>query len=247
MNEKNNLNPVLSASEQEEGFEVDILEIFRVLKNKLWLIVLAAIVFAGAVGIYSKFFVAPQYRARTSIYVDADYTEAEATLAISLATNIAQDYPYIIKSYSVMDEVSSRMGLGVSGASLVECVDVEMPKEAVRVLEIYVTYSSPEGAVQMANTIVDVFKKKAPEFAKYSRITISQIDNAQASSSPISLNATRNMMIAGVMGAVIVAIFVVAKNMISDKINSEEYLEKELGLNMITIIPEYAESPKKRT
>ena len=47
---------------QEEG-QIDLLEIIHVMLRKWWLIVLCGIIGAGALGVYTKFFVTPQYSA----------------------------------------------------------------------------------------------------------------------------------------------------------------------------------------
>ncbi len=242
MEENKNLTEELPGPGSNTGREIDLVEIFHLLKSKILFVIAAAVLFACVAGIYSQYFIPRQYRAKARIYVDADYTEAEATLAISLATNIAKDYPYIIESHSVMEEVSNRMGLGVSGASLLNCVEVKIPDEDVlRVLDIYVTYTSAQGAANMANTVVEVFKEKVPEYAKYSKIEIGIIDPAEVPSGPISPNVTGNAVIAGFLGAVLMAGVFIIINLLDDKIKSEDDIERYLGLNMLAAIPDYAE------
>ena len=51
---------------QEEG-QIDLLEIIHVMLRKWWLIVLCGIIGAGALGVYTKFFVTPQYSASSTI------------------------------------------------------------------------------------------------------------------------------------------------------------------------------------
>ncbi len=248
MNENNNLLTDLPGPDKSDGTEINLMEIFHLLKSKILFIIAAAVIFAGVAGIYSKFFISPQYRAKASIYVDAEYTEAEATLALTVTTNLAKDYPYIIKSNSVMNEVSKRLGLGVTGASLVGAIDVSMPgndDESLRVLDIYVTYSSPEGAAQIANTIVEVSKEKISGYAEYSKIKIKVIDEAEIPGGAVSPNVMRNAFVAAVLGAVLVAAMFIIISIMDDKLKTEADIEKYLGLNMLAAIPDYSESENK--
>ena len=42
--------------------EIDVLELFHVLLNKFWIILLAGIICAGAAGVYTKTMVTPLYK-----------------------------------------------------------------------------------------------------------------------------------------------------------------------------------------
>ncbi len=245
MNESKNLRTELT--ESNEGIEINIVEIFHLLKRKILFIIAAAVLFAGIAGIYSKFFVVPQYKAEAAIYVDGDYTQAEANVAISLATNIAKDYPYLIKSRNIMNQVSENLNLGVSAGKLISATEVVIPsEEAIRVLYISVTYSDPEKAAAIANELVDVVTVELPKFAKYARISISPYDPAVVPTSPVSPNVTRNALVAGIFGAVLVAAIFVVMSLLDDKIKSEADIEKHLGLNMLAAVPDYSEEADKR-
>ena len=49
--------------------EIDVLELFHVLLNKFWIILLAGIICAGAAGVYTKTMVTPLYKSSSTIYI----------------------------------------------------------------------------------------------------------------------------------------------------------------------------------
>ena len=54
---------------QDDEFEIDLLEVLRALKKRIWLILLAAVLGGGIFGAFSKFVLVPQYQSTAMLYV----------------------------------------------------------------------------------------------------------------------------------------------------------------------------------
>ncbi len=243
MNENNNFH---SDASSESGVEIDLLEVVRLLKRKIIFILLAAIVFAAGAYVYFSNFVSPKYTSNAKIFIDADYSASEASLAISLATNLAKDYPYIIKSNLVMNQVAENLELPVKGSQLLGSLNVSMPgEEIIRVIDISVTYTDPQVAADIANETIRVFSNELPRIAKWAKIRVTVIDEATIPAVPSSPNVTSSTMIAAIIGAVIMSAIFIVINVLDDKIKSEGDIEKALGLNVLATIPEYGDGNGK--
>ncbi|MDF2544142.1 MAG: capsular exopolysaccharide family [Herbinix sp.] len=64
-----------------EELEIDIRELFFVLLDKVWIIVIVGVLAAICAGLISKVFLTPVYTSKTSVYVISRQTEDKTTLS----------------------------------------------------------------------------------------------------------------------------------------------------------------------
>ena len=55
--------------QSNDEFEINLVELFYVLRSKLLLIILTAAIFGIGAGVYTHYFVTPMYSSSSSIYV----------------------------------------------------------------------------------------------------------------------------------------------------------------------------------
>ena len=112
---------------QEEG-QIDLLEIIHVMLRKWWLIVLCGIIGAGALGVYTKFFVTPQYSASSTIYILSSTTNVSGSgISLSLSEQLTADFLLLAKSRPVLEEAAEKVGDGVTSEMLAGSVVIENP------------------------------------------------------------------------------------------------------------------------
>ncbi len=245
MNENNNLPKDSSSS--DGATEIDLFEVFRLLKSKILYIIAAAIAFAVAAYIYFGNFVAPKYTSDARIFIDADYGEMDASLAMTLATNLAKDYPYIIKSRTAMDKVAENLKLEATGEQLISSLEVMMPgEEFIRTLNLTYTCTDPQLAADILNETISVFSERLPELAGYARIKVAVIDPASVPNEPTSPNVKHNTVLGAVIGAVLMSVVFIVINCIDDKLKTQGDVERYLGLNVLASIPEYGDGSSKK-
>ena len=71
------------------------------------------------------------------------------------------------------------------------------------------------------------------------------ISAASVDPDPVSPNVMRNTAIAGVLGLVVCLGVLFLQVLLDNKINTEEDVTKQLGLNVIGVIPDYENGGKK--
>ncbi len=242
-------SPNIFSSElaEEKALEIDIGEILQLLKRKLLLILLAAIVFASAGYVYFRSCVTPRYTSKATIYIDADYGEMDATVAITLATNLAKDYPYIIASTTTMDMVAKNLNLSVSGAQLKGSVSATMPgDEAIRTLMLSFTYTDPQLAADILNETISVFSERLSYIAQYAKIKVAVIDPASVPSAPSTKGVRTYVFTGALIGVALMSLFFIVLRILDDKIKSEHDIEKYLELNVLALVPAYEQNSKKK-
>ena len=120
---------------ENEEVEIDLVEIFHALLNKIWLIILLAALGIGVMVGYTMLFVKPTYSSTSSIYILSKSTSITSLADIQLGTQITKDYQVIITSRPVIEEVITNLGLNKSFEGLKSQISINNP-DNTRFLEI---------------------------------------------------------------------------------------------------------------
>ncbi len=217
-----------------DEIEIDLIEIFHVLKAKLWIIVLAGLITASAAYLISSFYMTPIYTSKSQLYILSKSNTLMSLADLQLGSQLTQDYMVLVKSRPVVTQVIDNLGLDMTYEEMTEIVSVSNPTNT-RILQLEVDY--PDAS--MAKVIVD-------EFARVSSIQIAQIMDTAAPSiveegfvqpNPSSPNKMKNTMIGGFAGLFLSIAVIVVLHIMNDRIKDEEDIERHLGITTLGLIP----------
>lgn len=217
-----------------EEIEIDLLDLFYLIRARLAIIILAGILCATAVGLGSKFLITPQYTSKSQLYILSKTTSLTSLADIQLGSQLTQDYMVMVKSRTVVNQVIHDLDLDMGYDQLGNIISVTNPTNT-RILEISCTYPN----AFMAKKIVD-------DFAKVSKTRIAQImaseeptiiDQGYASLIPSSPNTKKNAIIGGIIGILLAAAVIIILHLMDDTIKNSEDVEKYLGLSTLGLIP----------
>jgi len=135
-----------------DEIEIDLLELFYVLRSKLLVIILSTLVAATAVGLFSKFLISPTYASTTKMYILSMSTSITSFADIQIGNSLTQDYMELIKSRPVVQEVIDNLNLDVTYQDMLKKVTITNPSDT-RILCITVEDHDPV----LAKEIVDEF------------------------------------------------------------------------------------------
>jgi len=229
---------------QNEEVEIDLVELFRVLMHKIWILILAGILGAGLYGGYTMFFVSPIYRSTSEIYILSKSTSITSLTDLQVGTQLTKDYMEIIKSRPVLEKVIKDLHLDYGYDTLVGKLSFRNPQNT-RILYITVTDTD----AYMAKTIVDaitdasldymeeVMEQQAPNIIDYGHIP-------QAKSGP---NVTKNGILGGMLAVFLVAAIIIFRYLRDDSLRNSEDVERYLGLEVLGQIPLTGGVSKKKT
>ena len=120
-------NTSVLIDQDDDEIEIDILQILRVLKKKLWLILLIGILAGGGAGAYSKYVIIPQYQSTAMVYVLSKETTLASLADLQIGSQLTKDYKIIITSRPVLTEVINKLGLNLSYEGLVDKITIDNP------------------------------------------------------------------------------------------------------------------------
>lgn len=227
----------------EKEVEIDLVEIFRVLRSRVWAIVLVTALAMGIAAGYTMLFVTPMYTSTSTIYVKGTAT-ITSVQDLTMGTQMTQDYKVVITSRPVLDQVINDLNLNMSFTQLRDNIAINNPTDT-RFLEITVTNSDAFLAKKIVDKLTDVSVDKMESVMDTDKPSI--MDYGHVSQSPASPNLTKNTIIGGLLGFVVICGIIIVLYLMNDGIHTSDDVERYLGLNTLGLIPLEEGVSKKRT
>ena len=142
---------------ETDEIEIDLKELLFVLKNKILVILLTVILFAGTAGIITKFLITPMYSSTAQMYVVSKSSISQLT-DLTMGNQLTQDYMVIVKSRPVLEDVIKKLKLKMDYKELGEQITVENPADT-RLLQISVQDEDPAMAQKMTQQLAKTTAK----------------------------------------------------------------------------------------
>lgn len=227
-----------------ENDEIDLLEIFFLLKQKVVFLIAALILGAGLMGGYTLFFVTPQYEATSELYVLSKSTSVTSLADIQIGSQLTNDYIILIKSRPVLENVISNLGVDMSYAALEKSLTITNPTNS-RILDITVKHSVPQTAQRLANEIALVTIERMAEVMATDPPSL--VEEAVIPTHRVSPSYSRNCILGGIAALVAAMAFFVVRYLLDDTIKNEEDIEKYLKIGTLAIVPKVEDKNVKKT
>ena len=219
----------------DEVMEIDLLEILHVLRQKILIILLAAVVGAGLLGAYSFFVAKPVYQSTAKIYILSQSTSLTSFADIQISSSLALDYEEMVTSRPVIQQVKKNLGLDYDYEEIAEnMVSISNPTDT-RILEISCKSNDPKEAADMANELTMVSKRQIADIMDTDEPTV--FEKAIVMDDPIKPEKTKNMLIGFLLGAILAIAVVIIRSMLNDSIKTEDDVKRYLDINVLASIP----------
>ena len=220
---------------QREEMEIDLIDLFYYLKKRIWLIVMGLLAFALVGAAYTVLFMDNEYTAKTRMYVLSRSSENTISSAdYSTANYMIKDYEVLITGENVTREVINRLGLDMTAAELTGKISVTAI-DSTRVLQIVVVDNNPQRAANIANCVREVSSEQIKQIMAVDAVNlVYAAEVPQAKSGP---SLSKNTVIGGVLGMILVMGILVVIYMLDDTIRTDEDVTRYLGLETLGVIP----------
>ncbi len=220
----------------EQGYEIDLREVFFLLKRNILAIIASAVVCALAGLLATIYLITPQYEASATMIVNSrqDQSTNITNDMITSSKNLVDTYSIIIKSDAVLDEVIDNLDLDMDYSDLGRRVSVAAVN-STQVMRISMQDPDPE----QARAIVSEITKIAPEAIQETMEagSVKVISEARASSQPVSPSKSKNTVLAGMLGLIISIAVIILRDMFNSTFKDDEDIRKYLGLAVLGVIP----------
>ena len=234
MNQENQLT-----EQNSEETEIDLLEIFYLLRAKLVWLILAFVIGGVIAGSITHFLITPKYTATAKMYMISASSGSVLDLSdFNIGTSLSQDYTELIKIRPVFNEVIDNMNLDMEYEDLLKKVDISVVGDS-RLLAVSVEDNDPKLAQSMVNELVDTAVTYIPKVMNASENAHPTFaEYAVVPDEPSSPNLAKNIILGAVVAMLLVAVIFVVRMLMDDSLNTAEDVEKEFGIMPFTVIPE---------
>lgn len=214
---------------------IDLLELFYVLKKKILLILMAALIGGCVAGVYTQFFMTPVYSSMSSILVLSKETTLTSLADLQLGASLTSDYTVLIKSTPVLEQVIENLNLDTTVEELKNQISINNPTDT-RILEITVQDTD----AGMAKKVVDEIANVSSDYIgdKMEVVPPKVIEVGKIATVRTSPSVKKNIMLGFLLGFVACAGIIVVYAVMDDTIKTEEDIEKYLGISVLAKVPD---------
>jgi len=222
----------------EEELELDLRDIFYIIRKRMKMIVLITLACTILSGVVSFFVLKPVYEAKTSVIVGkmqaADQTSTQYN-DVLLYQKLIKTYMEIAKSRIVAEEAYTAMGYKYSVEQIQKAVQVSTQTDT-QILVIKAQNGDPYEAVKICTAVSDAFINQS-KIVLPTGGDIQVMDRAKVPETPVKPNKAMNIAIAfliGLMGSMGLA-FVL--EFMDRTIKTEDDISRFVGIPILGIIP----------
>lgn len=221
--------------DKNEDVEIDLVEIWQVIKKQFGLLVVIVILCAILAGVISKFFIAPKYTSSSTIFLTPSISESGVVDFTSQNSNekLVNNVMALLVQDNILSEVAKQTGM----ESIEELRDqIEVSNDTnTTLVKVEATTLDPKLSKNIVNSMVNIFIDTMQENLNLKNIEI--VDKAKLSYEPSGPNIKKNILIGAAAGFVIDALIVVLKVLTNTRLKSKEEAEKYLNLPVFCELP----------
>ena len=222
-------------------------EIAKLLKKRLWLISILTVLSIGISAGISFYALTPIYQAQTQILVNQNSSSEGGYSWQTTETDLRliNTYNVIITSPVILTPVIDALNLNLTPAQLTQQISLSNENDS-KVVTISVENPNPAEAVEISNTVAEVFKEQIPQLMSVDNISILSAAKLSETPTPIKPNKLLNIAIGGVIGLMLGVSLAFLLELLDMTIKSEREVEDYLDLPVIGIVGLITEEKKKR-
>ena len=212
-----------------------LLELFKLLRKHLALVVVLPVVLAIATAGFSWGLMQNQYTATVSVYVltakdDASSSSTTAYNDLTASQLMANDIATLAKSETVQKRTAEALGM-----SSLSGYKISVEAGTTRVISISVTAGKPDAAAIVANEISTVLSTTAQSVMGVESVNV--VDAAEVPTDPSGPPRAMYTAVAFLAGIFLAVAIVVVLDMLNTRVRNPEEAEELLGIPVIGRIP----------
>ena len=229
----------ISASRRDEH-DYDLSQLFYILWNKITWIFLATVICADIGYGIATFVKTPIYTASADMLVNnrqnttSGDTSTVTSSDLNASSSLVSTYSIILKSHTVLEEVIDTLGLDYSYSELASMVSVSTVNNT-QVMRVTVKNADPQVAMDIVAQIVSIAPAVIVDKAEVG--SVKTVDQPWSSGRPVSPDKRRYVMVFGMLGALLMCVFLILRELMNNTFKTEADITRELGLPILGVIP----------
>ena len=227
----------INATENEISKQIDVGELLVYLLNRIWVVVLVAVLCGAGMFFYSKMTTVPMYSSTAKLYIiNKSSSDSASTSAVSIATKTVSDCMRLIAEDTIVDKTIENLGLSLTTGQVQSMISTSSPDpESSLIIEVKVINEDPQLACDIANELCRVSTTEVRDIMGFDQVNI--FSDAKPASRPYNLSFVSKAVKAAAVGAVVACLVLFIIFYFDDKIKTADDIEKYIGLTVLGVIP----------
>lgn len=223
----------MDKTELNDEVQIDLSELFKLIKKHLKLIIIFMLVGVVIAGSYTTFMIDKKYSSQGTILLKAQVVDGTVdSTQLNSNNSMIANYIKLLQGNNIQDKIAKNLDIStglVRGALQISNT------EDTQIIEIGAITNDPGLSKRIVDETISVFTETVKEMLDISNIII--VDNAEINTSPVSPSIKKNMMLGAVAGVVISLGYILLTYLLDSKIKNGETAEQVLDLPVLGAIP----------
>ena len=226
---------------------LNIKDILKILKNRVSIIIITALITTIGSIILSYFFIKPIYATTAKLFIGMptinDDGSGNSSWDFSYYTQLIEPYSEIIKSDELIERAIKRGNLSISQQALSNSLMVDIGTGQVMNLSIY-TSNSKDG-VKILDAIIKEFIETSSKLITKSNVSV--LSYPKYPIAPVSPNKPKNIIFGFCFGLALGISLVLIINYFDNSVKGKNDIEEFVGVPLIGLVPMYTKKKKRKT
>lgn len=243
MKENRNADVVVGSAANDES-EIDLVELFYVFLNRIWLLIMCMAIGGAAAFAWTACFVRPVYETSAEIYVVSASNNSVVNLAdLQLGSAVKTDYMELMLSRPVLEKVIESLNLDKTVKELQKMISITN-KSDTRILQITVESTDPQLATDVANELATQSILMLPDIMENEPPNL--VSTALYPTSPAGPSILKNTLLGAILGFVLCAGVLVVIFLSDRSFKDAEDMQKYFGMMPLAVVPSVQLDTKSR-
>ncbi|TDM05183.1 YveK family protein [Macrococcus lamae] len=211
---------------------IDLKEVLQILKKNFKLILGLMLTFALIAGLVSTLLMKPVYQSESQVIVNQKGKEADVYNnpgQVQTNLQLINTYSQMINSKVIRSQVVKNLGLDVSEKSLQPRITVTSEADS-QLMKINVTGENRKENAKVANELAVIAQQEVKRVMGVDNLSVFAKADPNEAADPIKPRPLMNIAIAALLGLILGTAIAFLREMLDNRLNTEEKIDKYVGL-----------------
>ncbi len=234
MKENKNQSVVVENAGSDDT-EIDLVELFYVFLNRIWLLVICMAIGGAAAFVWTACFIKPVYKTSAEIYVVSASNNSVVNLAdLQLGSAVKSDYMELMLSRPVLEKVIESLNVNKTVNEIRNMVSITN-KTDTRILQIAATSTDPQLATDVANELATQSILLLPEIMENEPPNL--VSTALFPTAPAGPSIVKNTLLGAILGFMLCAAVLVIVYLSDRSFKDADAMQKYFGMMPLAVVP----------
>lgn len=234
MKENKNQSVVVENAGSDDT-EIDLVELFYVFLNRIWLLVICMAIGGAAAFAWTACFIKPVYKTSAEIYVVSASNNSVVNLTdLQIGNTVKTDYMELMLSRPVLEKVIESLNVNKTVSQIRSMVSITN-KTDTRILQIAATSTDPQLATDVANELATQSILLLPEIMENEPPNL--VSTALFPTAPAGPSIVKNTLLGAILGFVLCGAVLVVIFLSDRSFKGADDMQKYFGMMPLAVVP----------